>query len=77
MLARVKYYLVALGALAAAVVSALFLTRRNGRKEGREQAQMEALKDAQERTERGREAVVRGRSAGTPDQRLRDNDGKW
>lgn len=69
--------LMGIAALVASVIGALFFNRRKGRKEGREQAQMEALKDAQERTERGREAVVRGRSAGTPDQRLRDNDGKW
>jgi hypothetical protein len=69
--------LMGIAALVASVIGALVFNRRKGRKEGHERAQTEALKDAQERMERGRDAVSRGRDGGSPADRLRRNDGQW
>ena len=52
--------------------------RRLGQQEGKSQVQVEAARDVQNRTEKGRQAVQTGRdSGGTPDERLRRNDGNW
>ena len=68
----------ALVALFAGVATAIWRARTTGRAQGRAQANTEAMRDAQERTERGRQAVQTGRaSGGTPDERLRRNDGRW
>jgi hypothetical protein len=65
-------------ALLAGVVAALWRARAKGRREGRETAQTEGLRDAAERMEKGRQAVQRGRDSGsTPADRLRRNDGDW
>ena len=63
-------------ALALSVLAALGLARRHWRSQGRDEAEQEARDDADERVERGRRAVHRGRG-GDPAQRLRDNDGRW
>lgn len=68
----------ALLALLAGVAAALWRARTQGRRQGRAQANEEALRDAHERTARGRATVSQGRaSGGTPDERLRRNDGAW
>lgn len=62
-----------LGALAAAVVGILgygAAQRRKGREHERNEANAETL----DRIEQGRRAVDRD---GTPDERVRDNDGRW
>lgn len=72
--------LTALGALVTglvAIAAAIWRARTKGRREGRETAQTEAMRDAAERVEKGRAAVQRGRGAGDPDERLRRNDGQW
>ena len=52
--------------------------RRLGQQEGKSQIQAETAQDVQNRTEKGRQAVQTGRaSGGTPDERLRRNDGDW
>ena len=62
----------------AAVVMALVLGRWQGGKRARDRATTEALRDAQDRQERGRQAVRDGRdSGGSPDERVRRNDGRW
>lgn len=63
-------YLAAIGAFVASLVAAWF----GGRKSQKAKQHADTIK----RTERGREAVQRGRdSGGTPADRLRDNDGRW
>jgi hypothetical protein len=44
---------------------------------GRAEQRADDARKAAERVEKGRQAVAAGRDAGTPDQRLRDNDGRW
>jgi len=65
------------GTILAAIIAATWRGKSKGRAEERARAQTEALKDAQERMERGRQAVSRGRDGSTPADRLRRNDGKW
>jgi len=66
-----------LGGLLAALVS-IFAYGRSQKSKGRKEAESDAIRDAQERIERGRKAVNDGRASGNePDQRLRDNDGRW
>ena len=65
-------------AVVAGVAAALWRAKRKGRSEGRAEAETEAMRDAQERTERGRDAVSRGRASGaSADERLRRNDDSW
>lgn len=71
------------GKIAASVGVALvavlaFLARlRIERAAGKREAQQEARDDAAKRVEKGREAVADGRQRGSPDDRLRHNDGAW
>lgn len=45
---------------------------------GRKEAENDAIRDVQDRIDRGRAAVSDGRaSGGDPDQRVHDNDGRW
>lgn len=56
----------------------LWWQRQKGREDAGKDIEREVLRDVQERTERGREAVSTGRASGaTPDERLRRNDGAW
>jgi len=49
-----------------------------GRRDARAAQQLKDLKDAAKRTDAGRQALQRGRDSGaSPDQRLRNNDGRW
>lgn len=69
-LSRLKIWGAAIGVL----IAALFTAYSHGRKSKDKDSAKETIK-AQEK---GREAVARGRASGdTPDQRVRDNDGRW
>ena len=66
----------------AAAVAALFGlvgVYLSGRRSGRQGAENKAMKDAQKRAERGRDAVSDLRGAGRDDRiaKLRDNDAEW
>ena len=68
----------ALLAVLAGAAAALWRAKRKWRAEGRAEAEKEAMRDAQERTDRGREAVSRGRASGaSADERLHRNDPHW
>ena len=54
-----------------------WLNRADAERAGRNDAYREALRDEKERADAGRKAVAEGRDAGTPDDRLRRNDGSW
>jgi hypothetical protein len=73
MIGRLKAWLAIAGAALMAFAAAYF----RGRAAGRADAQTEALEDDARRMEAGRAAVRDGRDAGTPDERLRRNDGQW
>jgi hypothetical protein len=60
-----------------AVVIAWLRDRKKQHDKGREDERLKGIKDAQERMERGRDAVARGRDGGTLADRLRRNDGQW
>lgn len=47
-----------------------------GKSTGRKEAQNDAIKDTSQSLENGRNAVRAGRDK-SPEQRMRDNDGKW
>ena len=48
------------------------------RHQAKKEARLEDLEDEKRRLEEGREAVAKGRDSGkSPDERLRDNDGRW
>jgi len=64
-----------LGAILMSVLAVLTLGKIKKR-EGREEAENDALRDASERVESGRDAVRAGRNK-SPDERLRENDGSW
>ncbi|MFC6689555.1 hypothetical protein [Jhaorihella thermophila] len=66
----------ALGAVGGVVLGRI-LGRVEGRRAGKREAERDALEDTVERTERGRNAVLDGRDAGDPAERLRNNDGAW
>jgi len=66
----------ALAALGAFLVW-LGLTKRKARQEGAEQQRAKDAAEANKRVDAGRKAVADGRGAGTPDERLRRNDGRW
>jgi hypothetical protein len=71
---RIKTWLAVAGAVVLAVVAAFF----RGRSAGREGLKDEQAGDTLDRLEKGREAVQRGRDGGgTPDERVRQNDGRW
>ena len=68
------------GMLAVLAGGAAWLARAlwKARRAGEDRARLKGLEDAAKRTEAGRQAVQRGRAGGgTPDERLRDNDGRW
>ena len=67
-----------LGGVAAilAVILARWQGRSQGRREGRKEAETDALRDTQDRVERGRKAVRDGRGD-SPADRLRRNDGRY
>lgn len=73
MIGRIKAWAAAAGAVIAGFAFAFL----HGRAQGRTDAAQEALQDEHERMEAGRDAVRDGRDAGTPDERLRRNDGRW
>lgn len=64
-----------LGAILGAIVGAAVLFF-GGKSVGKKGAENDAMRDAGERTERGRDAVRTGRGD-DPSERLRRNDGKW
>lgn len=71
---RIKAWMAVAGALVLAVVAAFF----GGRKSGREDLRNEQAGDTLDAIKRGREAVQDGRDSGaSPDDRLRQNDGRW
>jgi hypothetical protein len=72
MIARLKAWAAAAGA----VVLALAYAFLRGRKRGRTDVEQEALQDDAERLEKGRAAVRDGRGD-SPADRLRNNDGRW
>lgn len=61
----------ALGGLVVIVVTYL-----SGKSSGKKGAQNDAMRDTQDRTQKGREALRAGRGD-DPSERLRRNDGKW
>ena len=71
----------AIGAgLAAAGALAVWMWRalRKAKAQGAEQQRAEDAQETVKRVERGQQAINRGRASGdSPDQRLRNNDGKW
>jgi uncharacterized membrane-anchored protein YhcB (DUF1043 family) len=68
-----------IGALAAVggVILGRLLGQAEGKRAGREEAYQDELHDQTGRLDTGRKAVAKGRDAGTPADRLRDNDGAW
>jgi len=66
---------------AVAAVGGLILGRGMGRAEGkragRKEGYYDALREQTGQVDEGRKAVAKGRDAGTPDDRLRRNDGAW
>lgn len=57
---------------------ALLILRDWWKSQGRAERDKEALEDAAERRQRGRQAVRDGRDSGlSPDERVRRNDGYW
>lgn len=64
-----------IGAVLMAVL-AVFTFGQIKKSEGRKEAEHDAMQDAFDRVEKGRDAVRDGRDK-PPDQRLRDNDSKW
>jgi len=60
-----------------AVVVAWLRDRKKQRDMGREDERRKGIEDAQERMERGRAAVARGRDGSSPADRLRRNEGRW
>lgn len=70
--------LLAIGAVVLAAIVAYLSGNRKGRNDERTKAERDALRDYQQRLDRGRDAVAGGRDSGaTPDERVRKNDGKW
>ncbi|TQE92564.1 MAG: hypothetical protein FKY71_19790 [Spiribacter salinus] len=65
-----------LGAAVLAVIGAWFAGQRKGRRDEHRDAISEAMRDEKERLQKGRDAVRDGRGS-DPDERLRDNDGRW
>lgn len=65
----------ALAALAVVGAVSMALARRDARV--RREVEAEGIKDAAKRVEAGRAAVADGRDSGTPDERVRRNDGRW
>ena len=73
-MSRIKTWAAVAGAFVLALVAAFW----RGRSAGRQGAQNERAKDTLDAIERGRDAVRDGRAGGgTPDERLRQNDGRW
>ena len=71
---RIKAWLAVAGAIVLAVAAAFF----GGRKAGKEGLRNEQAGDTLDAIKRGREAVQAGRDSGaTPDDRVRQNDGRW
>ena len=68
-----------IGAVAAVggLILGRWMGRAEGKRAGRNAAYREALLDEKDRFDEGRTAVAKGRDAGTPDDRLRRNDGAW
>lgn len=61
-----------------AVIGAWWQGQRSGRKDTERRVKDELDADKARRLDAGREAVGAGRdSGGTPDERLRQNDGSW
>ena len=69
------------GALAGVVIAGLLAWVRamnKAEQRGKDKAHADAAIDTQDRLDRAREAVSRGRASGAdPDKRVRDNDGRW
>jgi uncharacterized membrane-anchored protein YhcB (DUF1043 family) len=70
-------WLVAVLGAVGGVVLGRFWGRVDGKHAGKQEAERDALEETIGRVERGRTAVRDGRSAGSPADRLRDNDGAW
>jgi len=66
----------AVAAVAGGVVGR-WLGRAEGKRVGKLEVERDAMADKNKRMESGRSAVGDGRDAGTPDDRLRRNDGAW
>jgi len=63
-------------AIVAGALAAVFLARAKWRKDGGNDAEQRMRDDAYDRVEKGNEAVRRS-DGNSPDERLRQNDGKW
>ena len=73
-MSRIKTWAAVAGAFVLALVAAFW----RGRSAGRQGVQNEQARDTLDAIERGRDAVRDGRAGGgTPDERLRQNDGRW
>jgi len=70
------WFVAALGAVGGVVLGRLW-GRIEGKRAGKREAERDAIEDETMRTERGRDAVRDGRSAGDPADRLRRNDRHW
>lgn len=65
-----------LGFIVLALIAAFLWFYGRGTQYGQQAAELDARKDHDVRVDRGSKAI-HGRDELTPDQRLRDNDGKW
>ena len=75
-LARAREWAWAIGLVVGGV--ALAILRDMWRRDGARERDVEAMEDANERIDAGRQAVQDGRAGGlSPDERLRGNDGRW
>jgi len=71
---RIKLWLAAAGGVIVAIAWAFL----RGWQRAKKDAANEQMRDSQERQQSGREALRDGRDSGAaPDERLRNNDGRW
>ena len=77
MMADILIWLIAaLGAVGGVVLGRLW-GRAEGKRVGKLEGERDAKSDKTERTKRGRAAVHDGRGAGSPADRLQNNDARW
>lgn len=74
MWSKLKFYGAWILAGLLSALGALFYAK--GRKDGQQAAKLDVWNNQEKRVEKGREAV-RNRDELDPDERLRENDGKW
>ena len=64
--------------IAASAIIGVVVAFMTGRSKGKKDEQNKAMRQTQERVEKGRDAVRDGRASGdSPAERLRGNDGQW